>query len=143
MSFNKGFVMPNFLITWLLSACSLVLTAYLVPGMHVESFAAAAIAAIALGLVNATVRPLLVILTLPITIITLGLFLFIVNALTLQLVGALTPGFAVNGLFPALLGSIVLSLVSSAVNKFVQPVPTIQIESRRMDSLPNSSSNPR
>ncbi len=135
--------MPNFLITWLLSACSLVLTAYLVPGMRIDSFAAAAVAAIALGLANAIVRPILVILTFPITIVTLGLFLFVVNALTLQLVAALTPGFTINGIFPALLGSVVLSLVASAVNKFVQPVPTLYIESHRVDSLPDSPSNPR
>lgn len=136
--------MPNFLITWLAAASSLVFTAYIVPGMEVRSFAAAAIAAVVLGFANAIVRPLLVVLTLPVTIVTLGLFLFVVNALTLQFVGLVTPGFIVGNIFSALLGSVVLSFVSGAVNKFVQPVANApQINSRAVDSLPDSASNPR
>ncbi|MBD1939914.1 phage holin family protein [Microcoleus sp. FACHB-68] len=136
--------MPNFLITWLVAASSLVFTSYIVPGMEVQSFQAAAIAAVVLGLANAIVRPLLVVLTLPVTILTLGLFLFVVNALTLQLVGAVTPGFIVGNIFSALMGSVVLSFVSGAVGKFVQPVPNSpQIGSRGVDSLPDSASNPR
>lgn len=135
--------MPNFLITWLLSACSLVFTAYVVPGMHVSSFGSAAIAAVVLGLVNAFVRPLLVVLTLPVTLVTLGLFLFVVNAISLQIVGALTPGFVVGNIFSALLGSVVLSFVSGAVNKFVQPVPVSHVTGRDFDSLPESGSHSR
>jgi putative membrane protein len=135
--------MPNFLITWLLSACSLIFTAYVVPGMQVSSLGSAAIAAVVLGLVNAFVRPLLVVLTLPVTLVTLGLFLFVVNAISLQIVGALTPGFVVGNIFSALLGSVVLSLVSGAVNKFVQPVPNSSLDSRDFDSLPESSSHSR
>lgn len=144
MKFNKGDIMPNFLITWLVAASSLVFTSYIVPGMEVQSFKAAAIAAVVLGLANAIVRPLLVVLTLPVTILTLGLFLFVVNALTLQLVGAVTPGFIVGNIFSALMGSVVLSFVSGAVGKFVQPVANApQIGSRGVDSLPDSASNPR
>lgn len=108
--------MPNFLITWLLTAIALGITAYLVPGFTVSNWVAAAIAAIVLGLVNAIVKPILVILTLPLTIVTLGLFLFVVNAITIWLAGALTPGFTVAGFIPALLGSIVLTLVASVLN---------------------------
>lgn len=108
--------MPNFLLTWLLAALALVITAYIVPGFAVTSFAAAAIAAVVLGLVNAIVKPLLVILTLPLTIVSLGLFLLVINAITIWLAGVLTPGFDVRGFLPALLGSIVLTMVSSGLN---------------------------
>lgn len=108
--------MLNFLLTWLLSAIALVITAYIVPGFVIQTFVAALIAAVILGLVNAIVKPILVVLTLPLTIVTLGLFLFVVNALTIWLAGALTPGFDVQGFIPALLGSIVLTLVSSVLH---------------------------
>lgn len=114
--------MPQFLLTWLVTAISLMLTAYIVPGFTVRNIASALIAAIVLGLVNAIVKPILVILTLPLTIVTLGLFLFVVNAITIWLAGALTPGFEVAGLIPALLGSIVLTLVASVINFFVDRI---------------------
>jgi putative membrane protein len=114
--------MPHFLLTWLVTAASLLVTAYIVPGFAVRSFATALIAAVVIGLVNAIVKPILIILTLPLTILTLGLFLFVVNAITIWLAGALTPGFYVAGLIPALLGSIVLTLVTSVINFVVERV---------------------
>ncbi|HEY9609225.1 phage holin family protein [Allocoleopsis sp.] len=111
--------MPNFLLTWLLAAVSLVITAYLVPGFVIKSFVAALIAALILGLVNAIIKPILVVLTLPITIVSLGLFLFVVNALTLWLAGSIISGFRVTGFIPALIGSIVLTIVSSVLNHLV------------------------
>lgn len=111
--------MPQFLLTWLVTAVSLFVTAYIVPGFTVTSFGAALLASVVLGLVNAIIKPILVILTLPLTILTLGLFLFVVNAITIWLAGALTPGFTVTGLLPALLGSIVLTLVASGINFLV------------------------
>ena len=111
--------MPHFLLTWLVTAISLIVTANLVPGFAVTSLGAALLAAVVIGLVNAIVKPILVILTLPLTILTLGLFLFVVNAITIWLAGALTPGFSVTGLLPALLGSIVLTLVASGINFLV------------------------
>ncbi len=114
--------MPNFLLTWLVTAISLMLTAYIVPNFTVSSFGAAVIAAIVLGLVNAIVKPILVLLTLPLTIVTLGLFLFVINALTIWLAGALTPGFDVDGFVPALLGSIVLTVVASVTNFVVDRI---------------------
>lgn len=113
--------MPSFLVTWLLAALSLVVTAYVVPGFVINSFVAALIAAVILGLANAIVRPILILLTLPLTILSLGFFLFVVNAITIWFVGAITPGFSVEGFFPALIGSIVLSIVSSALNFFFKP----------------------
>jgi putative membrane protein len=108
--------MPHFLLTWLLTALALVITAKLVPGFKIDSFTAALIASVVLGLVNAIIKPILVVLTLPITLVTLGLFLFVVNAITIWLAGYLTPGFDVYGLVPALLGSIVLTIVASVLN---------------------------
>jgi putative membrane protein len=111
--------MPGFVLTWILTAVALLITAKLVPGFQVSGIGGAAIAAIILGLANAIVKPILVILTLPLTFITLGLFLFIVNALTLWIAGSVTAGFRVNGFLPALIGSIVLTLVSSILNHLV------------------------
>ena len=111
--------MPQFLLTWLLTAVALVITAYIVPGFAVTSFVAALIAAVVLGLVNAIVKPILVILTLPLTVVTLGLFLFVVNAITIWLAGAITPGFQVAGFGAALIGSIVLTLVAAGLNLLV------------------------
>ena len=109
--------MPQFLLTWLATAISLWVTAYIVPGLAISGFTAAAVGAIVLGLVNAIVKPLLILFTLPLTILTLGLFLLVVNAIALGLVGYFTPGFNVDGFFPAVFGSIVLSLVSGFLNK--------------------------
>src|SRR4028119_2029382 len=110
--------MPRFLVTWLLTAISILITAYFVPGFVVKSFIAAMVAAIILGLVNAVVKPILVLLTLPLTIVSLGLFLFVINAITIWLAGAITPGFDVACFLPALLGSIVLTVVTSLLNFF-------------------------
>ena len=114
--------MPHFLLTWLVTAISLIITANLVSGFVVSSFGAALVAAVVIGLVNAIVKPILVILTLPLTILTLGLFLFVVNAITIWLAGVLTPGFDVTGLLPALLGSIILTLVASGINFLVDRI---------------------
>src|SRR3712207_754069 len=112
--------MPHFLLTWLLTAVALVITAHIVPGFGVKSFVAALVAAVILGLINAIVRPILVLLTLPITLVTLGLFLFVINALTIWLAGSITPGFVVQGFGSALVGSIVLTIVASVLNFVVE-----------------------
>ncbi|MBV8882959.1 MAG: phage holin family protein [Chroococcidiopsidaceae cyanobacterium CP_BM_RX_35] len=113
--------MPHFLLTWFVTAVALLITAQIVPGFIIKSFAAALVAAVILGLVNAIVRPLVVLFTLPLTIFTLGLFLFVVNAIMLLLVSYLTPGFGliITGFVPALLGSIVLAIVASVLNLFL------------------------
>jgi putative membrane protein len=114
--------MLYFLLTWIAAAISLLITAYVVPGFTVNSFTTALIAAAILGLVNALVRPILIILTLPFTLLTFGLFLFVINALMLWLVGFITPGFVVTGFLPALLGSIVLTLVATVLGQLVTNV---------------------
>lgn len=109
--------MLNFFITWLLSAISLWITAFIVPGLTIASWQAAAIGVVIMGLINAIVKPILILFTLPLTLLTLGFFLLVINAISLGLVGYFTPGFTVAGFFPALFGSIVLSLVSSLIGK--------------------------
>ena len=115
--------MLSFFLTWIVAAVSLIITANIVPGMAVVSFPAAMLAAVVIGLVNAVVKPIITLLTLPLTIITLGLFLFVVNAISLSLAswlaGAFNIGFAVNGFWPAVVGSIVLSFVSGLIGRFV------------------------
>jgi putative membrane protein len=97
---------------WIVNAAALLLVAYLYPGVHVTSFTAALIAALVLGLVNAFIRPLLVILTLPVTILTLGLFLFVINALLFWFVAEVVSGFTVSGFLGALVGSVLYSVIT-------------------------------
>jgi len=115
--------MLSFFLTWIVAAVSLIITANIVPGMAVVSFPAAMLAAVVIGFVNAVVKPIITLLTLPLSILTLGLFLFVVNAISLSLAswlaGAFNIGFAVNGFWPALCGSIVFSFVSGLIGRFV------------------------
>ena len=108
--------MLTLLLRWILNAAALLLVAYLYPGVHVEGLFAAAIAALVLGFVNAVVRPILVILTFPVTLLTLGLFLFVINALLFWLVAELVPGFTVAGFLAALVGSLLYSFITLVVN---------------------------
>ncbi|MFN9806435.1 MAG: phage holin family protein [Betaproteobacteria bacterium] len=104
------------LLVWILNAIALWLVAVLVPGVQVEDPLHAFIAAVVLGLVNALVKPLLVILTLPITVLTLGLFLLVINALLFWGVGSLLPGFHVDGFWWAMLGALVYSVLTWALS---------------------------
>ncbi|ELR69332.1 putative membrane protein [Fulvivirga imtechensis AK7] len=103
----------NFLIKLLLSAIAVVITAYLLPGVDISGFLAAILVAAFLSFLNAIVRPVLVILTIPITIVTLGLFLLVINAIIILIADAIIPGFDVNGFWWALLFSIILAIVNS------------------------------
>ena len=100
------------LARWIVNAAALLLVAYIYPGVQVMSFTTALIAALVLGLVNAFIRPLLVILTLPVTILTLGLFLFVINALLFWFVAEIVKGFTVSGFLAALIGSFLYSVVT-------------------------------
>ena len=104
--------MLTLIARWILNAAALLLVAYLYPGVQVSSFIAALLAALVLGLVNAVIRPILVILTLPVTILTLGLFLFVINALMFWLVAEIVKGFTVSGFVPALIGSLLYSVIT-------------------------------
>lgn len=108
--------MSYLLFRWVINAIALLVVANVVPGFGVETFYTALIAALVLGLVNALVRPLLFILTLPVTIITLGLFTFVLNALMIWLVSTIVKGFDVEGFVPALLAALLLWVISLATN---------------------------
>jgi putative membrane protein len=109
-----------YLITnWFLSALSIVIVAQLIPGFEVRGFGTALIAAVVIGLINATIGIFVKLLTLPLTIVTFGLFLLVVNALMLLFASALVPGFIVTGFVPAFFGAVVLSLVNMALRHLV------------------------
>ena len=113
--------MRDFLIHWLITAVALAATAYLLPGIQVGSLAPLLLAALVLGLVNAFVRPLLVILTLPITILTLGLFYLVVNGAAFALAAALVPGFRVSSFGSAIVGALLVGLVSWILGWLLRP----------------------
>ena len=103
------------LIKWLLSALALLAVAYLYSGVQVSTYSSALLAAAVIGLLNMFVRPVLVVLTLPVTIVTLGLFLFVINALLFWAASGLLSGFHVNSFFAALVGSLIYSLLGLVI----------------------------
>jgi len=111
--------MIGFLLHLILTAALILLVANLVRGIEVGGWGTALLAALILGLVNAVVRPLMVFLTFPLTIFTLGLFLFVINALMLLLVSALVPGMRVQGFGPALVGSFLLTVLNMLIAFFL------------------------
>jgi putative membrane protein len=115
--------MRNFLIRAGITAIGVWLAAEIVPGVEVRSGGQVVLAGLLLGLVNATLRPVFVILSLPLTLLTFGLFLLVVNAAMFGLVGFLLPGLAVDGFWPALFGGIVISLVAWAIGRALGPRP--------------------
>lgn len=106
----------RFLLRWLISALALLLVTRIVAGFHVETFYSALIAALIVGLFNAVIRPVLIVLTLPITIVTLGLFTFVINAALLLLASTIVKGFTIDGFLPALMGALILWAVSTLTN---------------------------
>lgn len=104
--------MGRFFLLWVVTGLALAVTAWILPGVHVRSLTALVFAALVLGFVNAVVRPLLVALTLPITVLTLGVFYLIVNGLAFALAAWLSPGFDVDGFWWAVLGALIVSLFS-------------------------------
>jgi putative membrane protein len=107
------------LLVWLINAVALIAVAYLMPTITVSSFGVALVAALVLGLVNAVVRPVLVLLTLPATVLTLGLFIFVINGLLFWMVGSWLEGFAVAGFWAGVFGAILFSLVSWLLSALV------------------------
>ncbi|HJV64824.1 MAG TPA: phage holin family protein [Geomonas sp.] len=102
----------SFIVHWLIRALAIVITAYLLPGVRLSGFFAALVTALVLGLVNTFIKPLLLILTLPLNILTLGLLTFVINALLILLTSAVVPGFQVAGFWWALLFSLVLAIIN-------------------------------
>jgi len=111
--------MVNLLLHWFISTASLLIVAYIFPGIEVRGFGTALLAPIVIGLVNATIGFIVKILTLPLTLLTLGLFWFVINALMLQLDAMLVPGFYIASFWSAFFGAIVLSLVSTILNSLI------------------------
>jgi putative membrane protein len=110
------------LVRWLLLAAALLLVAYLYPGVSVKNFGTAMVAALVLGLLNTVVRPLLVLLTLPVTLLTLGLFLFVINAVTFWFAASVLDGFSVNGFTAALIGSLIYSACGMVIDSAMESV---------------------
>ncbi len=104
------------IVRWLLLAAALLLVAYLYPGVAIKSFGSAMIAAFVLGLLNTLLRPVLVLLTLPVTVVTLGLFLFVINALMFYFAASMLDGFQVAGFGAALIGSLLYSLCGMVID---------------------------
>ena len=111
--------MRKLLLNWLLSALGLLAVAHIVPGFVLSGFLAALLAAVVVGLVNSTLGLFLKIITFPLTVLTLGIFWIVINALMLELASWLVPGFTVNGFAPAFLGAVVLALVNLLLNSLV------------------------
>jgi putative membrane protein len=108
-------------LIWILNAVALLAVAYLLPAIHVAGFGSALIAALLLGLVNTLIRPVLVLLTLPVTLLTLGLFILVINGLLFWFVGSVLQGFTVDGFWAAVLGAILYSVISWALAAMLVP----------------------
>ncbi len=107
------------LLVWLVNTAALIAVAYLMPSVTISSFGAALVAALALGLVNAVIRPVLVLLTLPVTVLTLGLFILVINGLLFWAVGTFVAGFHVAGFWSGVIGALVFSIVSWLLSALV------------------------
>src|SRR5512132_3119422 len=107
------------LLVWLINALALLAVAYLMPSISVANFTTALVAALILGLVNAIIRPILILLTLPVTVLTLGLFILVINGLLFWFVGSFIEGFHVAGFWSAVIGALVFSIVSWLLSALV------------------------
>jgi putative membrane protein len=119
--------MPGFWLRILITACGLLLAAKLLDGLHFGGAFSLVFAALVLGVVNAIVRPIALLLTLPITILTLGLFLLVLNGAMLGLAALLVPGFVIDDFWTALLGAIIVSLTGMVANWFIGPKGKVEI----------------
>ena len=109
------------ILTWIINAVALIALPYLFKSIQVDNFITALIVALILGLINALIRPILVVLTLPVTILTLGLFIFVINGLLFWAVGSFVDGFHVGGFWPGVFGAIVYSIISWALSSLLMP----------------------
>lgn len=131
--------MKGFLFRLLITALGLWLAATVVPGMAISGVGALIVSALLLGLVNAVIRPVLLILTLPLTVLTLGLFILVVNGISLALVAWLVPAFTLSGLLPATLGALIVGLTGWFASTFVggsgriERIKRVEVTGRRLD----------
>lgn len=114
---KKGDSIMFWIFRWILFALAIMFTAWLIPGISVDSFWSALWVCVILGVINTFVKPIVYFIALPINILTLGLFSFVINALMLLLAGHIAPGFTIEGFWNALLGSIILSILGIAINQ--------------------------
>jgi putative membrane protein len=119
LSWHMGRNIMRLLIVWLINAVALFALPYLMNSIRVDSFGAALFAALVLGLINALIRPVLVLLTFPVTVLTLGLFIFVINGLLFWLVGSFVQGFHVAGFWSAVGGAILYSIISWALSSLI------------------------
>lgn len=112
----------NILVNWLLSALIVIVVAYILPGVHVESFLTALAVSLILGVLNLLIRPLIIVLTLPITLITFGLFLVVINAILLLITDAIVPGFTIDGFWWAVGFSLLVSLINVLLQRYKDEV---------------------
>lgn len=130
--------MQHILLRWFVTTIGILVVPQLISGVTVKGFGSAVAAAAILGVLNACVRPILIILTLPLTVVTLGLFILIINALLFQLAGAVIPGMMVDSFWSALWASIIVSIVSWLANYAIvgtQDQPTIVVQRRQRDDI--------
>jgi putative membrane protein len=111
-----GGLMLNIIIRWVINAVLLMLVPYVVPGVEIKNFGTALVAALVLAFVNALIKPILILLTLPINLLTLGLFILVINALMFWLVSAVVKGFYISGFWPAFFAALVFSIFSLVLN---------------------------
>jgi putative membrane protein len=115
------------LIRWLILTVAILSAAYLLDGMEVRGFTSAFFAAAVLGILNAILRPVLIILTLPLNILSLGLFTFVINAFLLKMASGVIPGFEVHGFWPALFGSLIISLASWLLSSLINDRGRVEV----------------
>ncbi|MBU2499387.1 MAG: phage holin family protein [Proteobacteria bacterium] len=128
--------MKGIFIRWLILTAAILLASYLIEGIQVRDYLSATLAAAILGILNAFFRPILIILTLPINILSLGLFTFVINAMLLKMASSLIPGFEVHGFWSALFGSLLISIVSWLLSSFINErgrVEVIDLKRKRGD----------
>lgn len=125
--------MPGILIRWLTTTAAIVATAYLLDGIQISGFLSAVFAAAMLGILNAFFRPIALLFTLPINILSLGLFTFIINALMLKMASGLIPGFGVYGFWTAIFGSFLISVISWLLNAFINEQGSLSSISQKQE----------
>lgn len=123
--------LARLIVLWLINSLALLTVAYVLPGIVVADFTTAMIAAVVLGLVNAFIRPVLILLTLPVTLLTLGLFIFVINGLLFWMVGSWLQGFTVAGFWSGFFGAIVYSIISWALASVLLGENRVRVEIRK------------
>ena len=129
--------MKGILVRWLILTGAILIASYVLDGIQIHGFFSAFFAAAILGILNAFFRPIIIVLTLPINILSLGLFTFLINAFMLKMASGVIPGFAVHGFWSAVLGSLLISVVSWLLSSFVNERGTVEYIDLKFDKRRN------